>query len=73
MKKLLILVSVFSAFSSFACDNDICKGDRVSFGEYVGTAAEVFSNGKVQISVDGYSGYSFRQVRELGYELKCYN
>jgi hypothetical protein len=71
MKTFLILVSLLGALSSFACDNNLCKGDRVNFGTHTGTAIEVFSNGKVQIDVDGYIGYLNRRVSELGKGVHC--
>jgi hypothetical protein len=74
MKKLLIgLALTLSSISAFACgENGVCQYDRVNFGDYVGTAKEVFSNGKVKIKVDGYAGHTYRTTSELGKGVNCF-
>ncbi|MDD4973474.1 MAG: hypothetical protein PHY93_03945 [Bacteriovorax sp.] len=63
----------------FRCSGNLCVGDRVSFkgnlGDYSGTVLEIFNNGKVSISPDGFFSPSsvYRTVTELGYESNFYN
>lgn len=72
MKYSIVLLSLFGSMPALACEREICSGDRVNFGAYVGTAVEAFGNGNVKIAVDGYSGYTYKTANELGKGVPCF-
>ena len=72
MKKMILIASIMSNFAFASSSGEICKGDRVNFGNRVGTALEVFSNGKVSISMDDSYTLAFKKVSELGRGVNCF-
>lgn len=73
MKSLILLVSFFASAVVMACPSgNLCKGDRiVDSSNNVGSVLDVFSNGKAQVSLDGYYNTYTRNVRELGKGVQC--
>ena len=58
---------------AFASAGRICERDRVNFGAKVGTALEVFSNGKVRIDMDDSMTNAYKNVSELGRGVNCFS
>lgn len=50
----------------------VCRGDKViTSGNYIGTIQELFSNGRAQVALDGYSGTSSYDASALSRSTRC--
>jgi membrane protein implicated in regulation of membrane protease activity len=72
MKKMILIASIMSSFAFASTAGKICERDRVNFGSRVGTALEVFSNGKVRIDMDDSYTNAYKNVSELGRGVNCF-
>jgi hypothetical protein len=70
MKALLTLFGLLGSVSAFACDTEVSPGGRVNFGYVAGTVVEVLGN-DLKIAVDGYDGFHYRSVNEVGTACEC--
>ncbi len=73
MKNIAFVFALLASTAALACPVDrICVGNRIIDGsDDVGSVVEVFSNGQAKVSLDAYSGYYFRSVKNLGKGIDC--
>lgn len=56
----------------YRCIENFCKGDRIiDSSNYTGKAEEIFDNGQVKVSLDGFFNFYIRSFQSLGIELNC--
>jgi hypothetical protein len=79
MKILITAFFLLGTLSTFACTESPCKGDKVQFRlqaaketyPAIGKVLTVFSNGQVEIDVDGRDYHVILDRNDIGIAFRC--